>query len=83
MPRRQGPDGCQVGRTPQGATVVRSLAGTMRLVLAPARLSELVLALPGWRYSAGSKTVAVLEGRTLQRSKMKGTLAAAAKGSTT
>ena len=37
----------------RGATVVKSLAGTMRLELAPAQVPEMAQNLPGWRYSAG------------------------------
>lgn len=63
-----------------GATVVKSLAGTMLLELAPAQVSEVAQALPGWSYSAESKTTRVPERRPLERSTARGALAAAAKG---
>ena len=63
-----------------GATVVKSLAGTMLLELAPAQVSEVAQALPGWRYSVERKTTQVPERRPLERSKTRGALAAAAKG---
>lgn len=63
-----------------GATVVKSLAGTMLLELAPAKVSQVALALPGWRYAAERKTTRVPERKPLERSKARGTLAAAAKG---
>lgn len=64
-----------------GATVVRSLAGTMLLELAPARVSEVAQALPGWRYSAERKSARVPERRPLERAKARNTPAiAVAKG---
>ncbi len=52
-----------------GATVVKSLAGTMLLELAPAQVSEVAQALPGWRYSAERKTTRVPERQPLERDK--------------
>lgn len=64
----------------RGATVVKSLAGTMLLELAPAQVPEVAQALPGWRYSAERKTTRAPERKPLERSKARGALAAAAKG---
>lgn len=61
----------------QGATVVKSLAGTMLLELAPAKVSEVAQALPGWRYAAERKTTRVPERKP--RSKARGAQAALAK----
>jgi hypothetical protein len=61
----------------RGATVMKSLAGTMLLELAPARVPEVARALPGWRYSVESKTARVPERKPLQRSKVRPGLAAA------
>ncbi|WP_395321882.1 hypothetical protein [Variovorax sp. UC74_104] len=63
----------------RGATVVKSLAGTMLLELPPAQVSEVAQALPGWRYSAERKTTRVPERRPLQRSKARGAAASVAK----
>ena len=63
-----------------GATVVKSLAGTMLLELEPAQVSEVAQALPGWRYSAERKTTRVPERRPLERSMARAALASAAKG---
>jgi hypothetical protein len=60
--------------------VVKSLAGTMLLEVTPARVPEVAQALPGWRYSVERKTTRVPERKPLERSKARGTLAAAAKG---
>jgi hypothetical protein len=57
-----------------GATVVRSLAGTMLLELAPTQVSEVAQALPGWRYSAERKTARAPERRPLERAKARGAL---------
>lgn len=62
-----------------GATVVKSLAGTLLLELAPARVPEVALALPGWRYAPERKTARVPERKPLERAKGR-TLATAAKG---
>jgi hypothetical protein len=62
-----------------GATVVKSLAGTMLLELAPGKVSEVAQALPGWRYSAERKTTRVPERKPRERAKARGTKAAAAK----
>ncbi len=64
----------------RGATVVKSLAGTMRLELAPAQVSEVAEALPGWRYAVERKTTRVPERRQLERAKARGAVASAAKG---
>jgi hypothetical protein len=64
----------------RGATVVKSLAGTMLLELAPAQVCEVAQALPGWRYSAERSMTRVPERRPLERSKARGSLSAAAKG---
>lgn len=53
----------------RGATVVKSLAGTMLLELAPAKVTEVAQALPGWRYSAERKTTRVPERKPLERAK--------------
>jgi hypothetical protein len=63
-----------------GATVVKSLAGTMLLEVTPAQVPEVAQALPGWRYAAERKTTRVPERKPLERSKARGALAAAAKG---
>ncbi len=60
--------------------MVKSLAGTMLLELAPAQVPEVAKALPGWRYAAERKTTRVPERKPLERSKSRGALAAAAKG---
>jgi hypothetical protein len=61
----------------RGATVVKSLAGTMLLELAPARVPEVAQALPGWRYSVENKTARVPERKPLERTKARPVLAAA------
>jgi hypothetical protein len=63
-----------------GATVVKSLAGTMLLEVTPAQVPEVAQALPGWRYAVERKTTRVPERKPLERSKARGALAAAAKG---
>jgi hypothetical protein len=63
-----------------GATVVKSLAGTMLLEVAPAQVPQVAQALPGWRYSVERKTTRVPERKPLQRAKGRGTAVAAAKG---
>lgn len=64
-----------------GAIVVKSLAGTMLLELAPAQVPEVAQALPGWRYSVERKSARVPERRPLERAKARNTPAmAAAKG---
>ena len=60
-----------------GATVVRSLAGTMLLDLTSAKVSDVARALPGWRYSAERKTTRVPERRPLERAKVRGAVAPA------
>jgi hypothetical protein len=52
-----------------GATVVKSLAGTMLLELAPAQVPGVAQALPGWRYAAERKTAQAPERRPLARAK--------------
>ena len=64
----------------RGATVVKSLAGTMLLELAPAQVPEVAQALPGWHYSVERKTTRVPERKPLESVKARGALAAAAKG---
>lgn len=60
--------------------VVKSLAGTMLLEVTPAQVPEVAQALPGWRYSVERRTTRVPERKSLERSKARGVLAAAAKG---
>ncbi len=60
----------------RGATVVKSLAGTMLLEVTPAQVPEVAQALPGWRYAAERKTIRVPERKPLERSKARGALAA-------
>lgn len=64
----------------RGATVVKSLAGTMLLEVTPAQVPKVAQALPGWRYSVERKMTRVPERKPLERSKARGALAAAAKG---
>jgi hypothetical protein len=61
----------------RGATVVKSLAGTMLLEVTRAQVPEVAQALPGWRYAAERKTTRVPERKPLERSKARGALAAA------
>ena len=63
----------------RGATVVKSLTRTMLLEGAPAQVPEVEQALPGWPYAAERKTTRVPECKALERSKVRGALAAAAK----
>lgn len=60
----------------RGATVVKSLAGTMLLELPPARVPEVAQALPGWRYAAERKTARVPERKPLERAKVQAALSA-------
>ena len=64
----------------RGATVVKSLAGTMLLEVTAAQVPEVAQALPGWRYAVERKTTRVPERKPLDRSKAGGALAAATKG---
>lgn len=68
----------------RGATVVKSLAGTMLLEVTPAQVPEVAQALAGWRYSVERKTTRVPEPKPkpkpLERPKARGAVAAAAKG---
>jgi hypothetical protein len=64
----------------RGATVVKSLAGTILLEVTPAQVPEVAQALPDWRYAAERKTTRVPERKPLERSKARGALAASAKG---
>ena len=64
----------------RGATVVKSLAGTMLLEVPAAKVPEVAQALPGWRYSAERKTTRVPERKPLERAKRRTSTAAAAKG---
>lgn len=64
----------------RGATVVKSLAGTMLLEVTPAQVPEVAQALPGWRYSVERKTTTVPERKPLERTKARGAPAAVAKG---
>lgn len=59
----------------RGATVVKSLAGTMLLEVTPVQVREVAQALPGWRYAAERKTTRVPERKPLERSKARGALA--------
>ena len=63
----------------RGATVVKSLAGTMLLEVPASKVPEVARALPGWRYSVERKTVRVPERKPLERAKSRsnGTVAAA------
>lgn len=63
-----------------GATVVKSLAGTMLLDVTATKVPELARALPGWRYSVERKTARVPERKPLERSRTRGTVAVAVKG---
>lgn len=63
----------------RGATVVKSLVGTMLLEVTPGQLPEVAQALPSWRYAAERKTIRVPERRPLERSRTRGALPAAAK----
>jgi hypothetical protein len=63
-----------------GATVVKSLAGTMLLELAPAQETKVAQALPGSRYSVERETTRVPERKPLERTKARGAPAAVAKG---
>lgn len=49
-----------------GATVVKSLAGTMLLELEPAKILEVARALPGWRYSAERKKTRISDRLALE-----------------
>lgn len=60
-----------------GATVVKSLAGTMLLEATPAQVPEVAQASPGWRYAAERKTARVPEPKLLERPKARGALTAA------
>ena len=60
-----------------GATVVKSLAGTMLLELTAARVPEVAQALPGWRYSVERKSARVPERKPLARSGVRAGSAAA------
>jgi hypothetical protein len=53
----------------QGATVLKSLAGTMLLELTPAKAALVAQALPGWRYVIERKTTSVPERSPLERGK--------------
>ena len=64
----------------RGATVVKSLAGTMLLEVTPAQVPKVAQALPGWRYSVERKTTRVPEPKPLERTKARGAPAAVAKG---
>ncbi len=64
----------------RGATVVKSLAGTMLLGVTPAQLPQGAQASPGWRYSVERKMTRVPERKPLERSKARGAAAAADKG---
>ena len=50
-----------------GATVLKSLAGTMLLEMSLTRLPEVVQALPGWHYTAERKTTRLPERRPAER----------------
>ena len=56
----------------RGATVVKSLAGTMLLEVTPAQVLEVAQALPGWRYAVDRKTAQGPERKPLERSKARG-----------
>lgn len=64
----------------RGATVLKSLAGTMLLELAPTQVPAVAQALPGWCYAVERKTTRVPERKPLERSKARGALVGAAKG---
>ena len=52
----------------------------MLLEPAPAQVTELAQALPGWRHSVERKTTTVPERKPLERTKARGAPAAVAKG---
>ena len=60
--------------------MVKSLAGTMLLELAPVQVTEVAQALPGWRYSVERKTTTVPERKSLERTKARGAPSAVANG---
>jgi len=53
-----------------GATVVRAAAGSMLLEASPTKVAQVAKALPGWRYSAETKSHRVPERRPLQRARL-------------
>lgn len=57
---------------PRAATVVKSLAGTLRLELTPTQVTEVAQARPGWRYFVERKTIRVAECKPLECSKASG-----------
>lgn len=63
-----------------GATVVKSLAGTMLLEVTPAQVPEVAQALPGWCYSVERKTSRVPERRPQESSSAWVALTAVTKG---
>jgi hypothetical protein len=50
-----------------GATVVKSVAGTMLLELTPAQVPQVADALPGWCYTVVRQTTRLPDGKPLQR----------------
>jgi hypothetical protein len=54
-----------------GATVVRSLAGSMLLEAPRAKAAEVAEALPGWQYSAEKKVQRIPERTPLDRARVK------------
>jgi hypothetical protein len=52
-----------------GATVVKSVAGTMLLELSPAQVPQVAEALPGWRYTVERQITRLPERKPLQRAR--------------
>lgn len=76
----QVPTAARKAARSRGATVVKSLAGTMLPEVTPAQVPEVAQALPGWRFAAARRTTRVPERKPLERSKARGALPAAAEG---
>jgi len=70
---RQAARGC-------GATVLKSLAGTLLVEAGPAQLAEVAQALPGWTCTPERRTTRVPERKPLERAKARAVLGASAKG---
>jgi hypothetical protein len=52
-----------------GATVVKSVAGTLLLELSPAQVPQVAEALPGWRYTVERQVTRLPERKPLQRAR--------------
>ena len=55
--------------TALGATVLRTVAGSMLVEAPPAKAAAVAKALPGWRYSVETKTHRIPERTPLQRAR--------------